>query len=78
MILDNKPRRFAYHEDILPWWFFFALNTSGAKIKHNGEDKDVELGAVIWVKFFDMKQGMESSSQAGDKEAHETKLTIGF
>jgi hypothetical protein len=23
------------------------------KLKHNGKDKDVELGAVIWVKFHD-------------------------
>jgi cobalt/nickel transport protein len=33
------------------WWGFAALNTSDQKIKHQGKDKDVELGAVIWVKF---------------------------
>ena len=31
------------------WWGFAALNTADYTIKHNGEDKDVELGAVIWV-----------------------------
>ena len=33
------------------WWGFAALNTADYKLKHNGKEKDVELGAVIWVKF---------------------------
>jgi len=33
------------------WWGFAALNTADFKIKHEGEDKDVELGAILWVKF---------------------------
>jgi len=35
------------------WWGFAALNTSDEKRDFAGEDKDVELGAVIWVKFHD-------------------------
>lgn len=33
------------------WWGFAALNTADYKLKHNGKEKEVELGAVIWVKF---------------------------
>ena len=33
------------------WWGFAALNSADFKLKHKGEDKDVELGAVIWIKF---------------------------
>ncbi len=33
------------------WWGFAALNTADYKLKHQGEEKDVELGAVIWVRF---------------------------
>jgi cobalt/nickel transport protein len=33
------------------WWGFAALNSADFKLKHNGKDKDVELGAVIWIKF---------------------------
>jgi cobalt/nickel transport protein len=33
------------------WWGFAALNQSDHKIKHQGVDKNVELGAVIWVEF---------------------------
>ena len=33
------------------WWGFAALTTAQEKRKHDGEEKDVELGAVIWVEF---------------------------
>lgn len=33
------------------WWGFAALNSADFKLKHDGVDKDVELGAVIWIKF---------------------------
>ena len=37
------------------WWGFAALNTSDTKLTHDGEGKEVELGAVLWVKFEDRK-----------------------
>lgn len=46
---------FAYAAPKAGWWGFAALNTSDTKMKHDGEDKDIELGAVLWVKFHDMK-----------------------
>ncbi len=33
------------------WWGFAALNPADYQIAHNGDNKDVELGAVIWVRF---------------------------
>lgn len=33
------------------WWGFAALNTADFTMKHEGVDKEVELGAVIWVHF---------------------------
>ena len=33
------------------WWGFAALNTSDKKILRQGKFKDVELGAVLWVRF---------------------------
>ena len=35
------------------WWGFAALNTADEKLKHDGEEKEIEIGAVIWVKFHD-------------------------
>jgi cobalt/nickel transport protein len=46
---------FAYAAPEAGWWGFAALNTSDTKKKHQGEEKDIELGAVLWVKFHDMK-----------------------
>ncbi len=37
------------------WWGFAALNEDTEKIERNGEEKSVEIGAVIWVKTYDMK-----------------------
>ena len=42
---------FTYAAPVDGWWGFAALNTSDEKMVYNGEEKDIELGAVIWVKF---------------------------
>ena len=42
---------FTYSAPKAGWWGFAALNTSDKKIK----GKDVEVGAVLWVKFHDWK-----------------------
>ena len=46
---------FSYAAPVAGWWGFAALNSADFKLKHNGEDKDVELGAVIWVKFHELQ-----------------------
>jgi len=46
---------FGYATPASGWWGFAALNTADYKLKHNGENKDVEMGAVIWVYFHDWK-----------------------
>lgn len=46
---------FTYAAPKAGWWGFAALNPSDKKMKYNGKEKDVELGAVIWVKFHDMR-----------------------
>lgn len=46
---------FTYAAPTAGWWGFAALNTSDEKKAHGGEQKDIELGAVIWVQFHDMK-----------------------
>jgi cobalt/nickel transport protein len=42
---------FTYGRSQGGWWGFAALNTDERKI----EGKDVEIGAVIWVRFIEMK-----------------------
>ena len=42
---------FTYAPPSNGWWGFAALNTADYTLPQDGEDKDVELGAVIWVQF---------------------------
>jgi len=42
---------FTYAAPVAGWWGFAALNTSDKKMMHNNVEKDIELGAVLWVKF---------------------------
>ncbi len=44
---------FTYAAPWSGWWGFAALNTADYTLDHEGEEKDVELGAVIWVRFLD-------------------------
>jgi cobalt/nickel transport protein len=46
---------FTYATPRSGWWGFAALNTADYTLKHDGEDKDVEMGAVIWVYFHEWK-----------------------
>ncbi len=44
---------FTYSPPEKGWWGFAALNSADYTLKHNGEPKDVELGAVLWVRFLE-------------------------
>jgi cobalt/nickel transport protein len=46
---------FVYAVPKAGWWGFAALSTSDTKLTHKGEGKEVELGAVLWVRFEDVK-----------------------
>jgi len=45
---------FSYAMPKAGWWGFAALNEASRTIKHDGQDKPIELGAVYWVKTKDM------------------------
>lgn len=44
---------FTYAAPRAGWWGFAALNEADFKMKQDGEEKGVELGAVLWVQFVD-------------------------
>jgi cobalt/nickel transport protein len=44
---------FSYATPKAGWWGFAALSTSDEKIDYQGEAKDVEIGAVLWIRFHD-------------------------
>ena len=46
---------FSYAAPAAGWWGFAALSQADETLTHDGVEKDVELGAVIWVEFHDWK-----------------------
>ena len=44
---------FSYAAPASGWWGFAALQEADFQIDHDGQPKNVELGAVIWVHFED-------------------------
>lgn len=42
---------FTYAAPSAGWWGFAALSTADHTLPHEGEEKPVELGAVLWVRF---------------------------
>jgi cobalt/nickel transport protein len=46
---------FTYAMPKAGWWGFAALNTADYKLKHDGKEYPVEIGAVLWVKTRDMR-----------------------
>ena len=51
VIKTDKNGVFTYGIPRSGWWGFAALNTAKQKLKKDGMDKEVEIGAVIWVYF---------------------------
>jgi len=47
---------FTYAAPKAGWWGFAALNTADYKLKQDGQEKDVELGAVLWVLFHEWQE----------------------
>ena len=46
---------FSYAAPKAGWWGFAALSKAGYTLPRDGKQRPVELGAVIWVRFYDMK-----------------------
>jgi cobalt/nickel transport protein len=47
----DKNGVFTYAAPRSGWWGFAALTTADKTIAHDGEPKEVEIGAVLWVRF---------------------------
>jgi len=51
----DKNGVFSYAMPKAGWWGFAALNEDERKMKYDGEEKSIEIGAVLWVKTYDME-----------------------
>lgn len=50
-IKADKNGVFTYAVPRAGWWGFAGLNKADYTLKYKDEDKDVELGAVLWIRF---------------------------
>jgi cobalt/nickel transport protein len=55
VVKANAQGEFTYAMPRAGWWGFAALSEADYTIAHEGEEKAVELGAVIWVHTDEMK-----------------------
>ena len=46
---------FTYAMPKAGWWAFAALNTDEGRVKHNGEERSVEIDTMLWVRVYDLK-----------------------
>lgn len=53
MVKTDANGVFTYGIPFAGWWGFAALNTAGETIDFEGQPKEVELGAVLWVEYLD-------------------------
>jgi nickel transport protein len=66
----DKNGVFTYSPPRSGWWGFAALSTADEKLKHDGEEKDIEIGAVLWVEFIDWKETYNSPTIIKHKHSH--------
>lgn len=51
VLLADENGVFTYAAPAAGWWGFSALNEADYTLQHQGQDQEVELGAVLWVQF---------------------------
>lgn len=56
VVLTDGAGVFHFVAPFAGWWGFAALTDGPSKLKHQGKDKDVELGAVLWTEFAEPKK----------------------
>ena len=56
MIKTDQSGVFAYAMPWAGWWGFAALSEDTKRLKHKGKEYPVEIGAVMWVRVYDMKE----------------------
>ncbi|MDR2351678.1 MAG: DUF4198 domain-containing protein [Deltaproteobacteria bacterium] len=52
VVVADENGNFSFAAPVAGYWGFAALNDADYKLKHDGVDKDVELGAVLWLYFY--------------------------
>jgi cobalt/nickel transport protein len=55
VVLTDENGNFSFSPPVPGWWGFAALNDADYKLQNEGQDKDVELGGILWLYFNEFK-----------------------
>jgi cobalt/nickel transport protein len=55
VVLTDENGIFTFSPPVPGWWGFAALSDADYKLQESGADKDVELGAVLWLYFYEFQ-----------------------
>jgi cobalt/nickel transport protein len=55
VVKTNDRGEFLYAPPVAGWWGFAALMEDDAPLDYKGEKKNVEIGAVLWIRLYDMQ-----------------------
>jgi cobalt/nickel transport protein len=64
VVLTDANGVFCFAPPVAGWWGFAALNDADFKLPIDGEEKDVELGAVLWVYFHEFLPAVPAADAA--------------
>jgi cobalt/nickel transport protein len=63
VVLTDSEGNFSFAPPVPGWWGFAALNDADYKLKEGAEDKDVELGGILWLYFHQFQPAVEAQKQ---------------
>jgi cobalt/nickel transport protein len=55
VVLTDSEGNFNFAPPVAGWWGFAGLNSADYTLKEGSQDKEVELGAVLWLYFHEFK-----------------------
>ncbi|MDR1085099.1 MAG: DUF4198 domain-containing protein [Deltaproteobacteria bacterium] len=62
-VMTDEQGLFFYTPPTEGWWGFAGLNTADYKLPQEGQQKDVELGAVLWLYFHKFRDATAGSAE---------------
>jgi cobalt/nickel transport protein len=61
VVVTDDEGIFSYAAPAVGWWGFAALNDADYKLKEGNDDKDVELGGILWLYFNEFKAAVPAN-----------------
>ncbi|MDR2302377.1 MAG: DUF4198 domain-containing protein [Deltaproteobacteria bacterium] len=60
VVITDDEGNFNFAPPVPGWWGFAGLNDADYKLKEGSDDKDVELGAILWLYFHEFQSAVSA------------------